>query len=501
MQGPSGDIRDFQDIKSFSRIERGRTECRIAFEFLAILSLALLHHFAVVPFWTLPLVLILISSRQHALLVLMHEGVHRRISKHRFWNDLVSELIAWQFLMSMQGYRRHHVLHHKIENLNTALDPDWLRKQKPEWVFPMKRFTLAKILLGDVLLMNTADFYHEAKDAKNNLVNTDRERHWKWARLSYLVILASALILSGYWKLWLLYWVVPIFSFTKAILRIRSIADHFGIPNERQSNHPFSRTRTILGSLPERILLAPCSIGVHGTHHYHSGIPYYRLRAAHSYLMKKSESYVQYGKFYSTYYKALNECLNPPAPQVDRLKSDSDLELYRSETAKHVGVEYPMAYLREARVYALRKSDGTILGGFAFVAGCELRTVQSLPVNLQSRVLSGNYVELTGLWLAPESFRPFTVIHFWLALSWAAVPFVRKKLIFTFSSSKLGLKKMYSVLKPDEIYHGTVPILQGMTGEDIESINETPCFRLAFLPVLNPNFYWNRIRVRRFRVS
>lgn len=293
------------DLRQLSQIQPGRAELRLFLELAVIISMIFVHVSAVIPTWTLPLVLIVIASRQHALLVLMHESAHRRISKNIFWNDFLGELIAWNFFAFMHGYRRHHHAHHAIENLNTSLDPDWQRKRNAQWQFPMKKTDFVRMILRDILLLNTWDYVREAKDAKNNLVQTRSERHWMRARIIYSCALAIALITTGLWQIWLLYWLLPILTFLKAIFRIRSIADHFCLKND----HPFARTRTVLSKAWDRFLIAPCSVGVHGPHHIYPSIPYYNLRTAHAILMRDPE-YRTHAPVTYGYHRALGECLS-----------------------------------------------------------------------------------------------------------------------------------------------------------------------------------------------
>jgi len=87
--------------------------------------------------------IIIIAARQHALLVLMHEGAHRSISKDRNLNDLLSDMLCGApLLVSTRSYRTVHLTHH--QNLNTAEDPDWCRKvddssERNQWLFPAQQ--------------------------------------------------------------------------------------------------------------------------------------------------------------------------------------------------------------------------------------------------------------------------------------------------------------------------------------------------------------------------
>src|ERR1700684_1174028 len=95
-----------------------------------------------------------IGSRQHALLVLMHYGVHYRLLRNRWLNDWMSEVVlAWPHLVTARQYRKNHFAHHKY--LNTAQDPDLKRRAgDPVWVFPQTVPNLAKTLFRDATGLN-----------------------------------------------------------------------------------------------------------------------------------------------------------------------------------------------------------------------------------------------------------------------------------------------------------------------------------------------------------
>ena len=114
----------------------------------------------------------------------------------------------------------------------------------------------------------------------------------------FLVALAFALTVLGGWRLYAMYWLLPSLSVLKAILRIRAIADHFGL------DAASAPTRTVLAPWYERVLIAPCSIGIHHVHHAHGSIPYYRLREAHE-LLSATPAYRATVRVSSSYRQAL----------------------------------------------------------------------------------------------------------------------------------------------------------------------------------------------------
>ena len=292
-----------EQIKQFEKIDSTRAITRLIMELSAIF--ALIYIGVNTSLWLYPLVILGIASRQHALLVLMHECAHGVFVKSKLGNNIFGEFIGWNHFMLMRGYRRHHTKHHVLRNINTMKDPDFSRKQNHKWVFPMRRSKLVKTFLMDVLMLNTYELVQEAKDAKNNKLKTKEDKFVYYARIFYCLALFGTLVLTGNFGNYLLFWIVPAFSFLKLILRIRSIADHFHTTNDNY----FDRTRTIEAPLLERLLIAPCNIGVHNEHHIFAKVPYYNLLKLRKYLMQ-NETYrnlqISSPSYYSTLFRELS---------------------------------------------------------------------------------------------------------------------------------------------------------------------------------------------------
>jgi fatty acid desaturase len=97
-----------------------------------------------------------------------------------------------------------------------------------------------------------------------------------------LALLATVTAL-GAWRVFAIYWVVPLLCWIPGILRLRSFAEHWKL--EASPDQP-ARTRTIVPTLVERIVLAPANVWLHGAHHTLVSVPYYRLPEAHHALMR-----------------------------------------------------------------------------------------------------------------------------------------------------------------------------------------------------------------------
>jgi hypothetical protein len=95
-----------------------------------------------------------IGSRQHALLVLGHDATHYRYQRTRWRNDLFGNLLLmWPTFASVEGFRKYHGTHHQYTNLpNDGNRQLWHTHNAtgefaPEWVFPKTRRGLALMIL------------------------------------------------------------------------------------------------------------------------------------------------------------------------------------------------------------------------------------------------------------------------------------------------------------------------------------------------------------------
>lgn len=218
---------------------------------------------------------IFIASRQHSLLIGIHDAAHSRLFTNKSWNDFLSNLlISWPLLFKMEAYRIRHLPHHKYAN--TANDPDFRRER-----FPESRGEFVGMLIKDMIGFGIIDQFKELK----NLKAPAYTGYMKWSRLGFYVCLISGLTYFSIWKEFLIFWLVPAFLWLRAILKIRMVADHTGV--ETQAD-PFN-TRTVIPSFIDRILWAPRKCSYHLEHHYMASIPSYNLHKLHTILMSKEE--------------------------------------------------------------------------------------------------------------------------------------------------------------------------------------------------------------------
>jgi fatty acid desaturase len=99
-------------------------------------------------------------------------------------------------------------------------------------------------------------------------------------RVAYYAALIGLITLLGAWPPVLLLWFVPIMTLLPAILHLRSVSEHFGLPG----GHELANARNVHTSFWERWLLAPHGIHRHLDHHLFPYVPFYRLAELHDIL-------------------------------------------------------------------------------------------------------------------------------------------------------------------------------------------------------------------------
>jgi fatty acid desaturase len=237
--------------------------------------------------WNLPLyvaTVVWIGSRQHALMILMHDGVHYRLFHSRWVNEWVSEvLLAWPVLISARAYRRNHFAHHRY--LNTEHDPDWARRQGDSaWVFPKRPGELLGLMMRDLSGLGAIGLIRLIGRLLSK--DTGVSKQFVFLRYGFYFVLLGIVLWLSAGKLIMMYWFVPLFTWLIFIFRIRSIAEHSSIWGR---NVFFSQTRTTVPSILQRVFVAPKNVSYHIEHHLYPSVPFYRLPKLHALLSLSPE--------------------------------------------------------------------------------------------------------------------------------------------------------------------------------------------------------------------
>lgn len=298
-----------EEIRDFSRLESGKFTAAATLEFATIAAAIWVSQTWFNPV-TYTLAVVVIGSRIHALGALMHDATHYRAYSSRLLNEIVGEVIALPVSISMASYRNTHFAHHR--HLNSDDDPDWVKfRDTREYAFPASRGRMAvrilRNLLGLQAVVETIRIHFQKRADR-----ADIPRLLARARLVFFVSLLVASIVFGFWKLLLLYWVVPLVTVLLAIRYLRNVAEHYAVENE----HVLNETRTMTAPLWQLWLIAPWGINYHVEHHLYPGVSCFRLGELHRLLMTRDPyprmAHVTHGYFGGL----LRECAaaRPAAP-------------------------------------------------------------------------------------------------------------------------------------------------------------------------------------------
>jgi fatty acid desaturase len=261
--------------------------------------------------WSYLLSVLVIGSRQHALGTLVHDGTHYTLAKNRNVNDFLSDFFcALPIFISTRGFRIFHITHHRYTR--TEKDPEvHAGAAHPDYIWPKNKNEAYKVLIKDLLGINALSAFGNIfiwSDVPS-LMGKSKE-HWikqkivpgiaefldrtnpryristkvKLGLLAYYISLFSVLTYFSWWKVFLLYWVVPMFSVLAFIIRLRGMSEHNGLKLETELNS----SRTTLWKNPVMAyLVTPFFVNYHLEHHLFPQVPYFHLKDLHHELMKQ----------------------------------------------------------------------------------------------------------------------------------------------------------------------------------------------------------------------
>lgn len=172
---------------------------------------------------------------------------------------------------------------------------------------------------------------------------------------------------------------------------------------------------------------------------------------------------------------------------------DAALE-YQKITKQYLDIEFPISYLRRSKIFGIYDGDNNLVGGFLIVMEGQLRSFESLPslTYLPKSVDRWDVAEINCLWLAPELRKSFFSIVFWLFVILQLILSGRKYFTYTYSTEKINLRNFYARAKPILIFEGKTKQLEGMTEEEVESIELVSRFNIILAPIRNLNLILRR---------
>ncbi len=218
----------------------------------------------------------MISTRQTALALLMHDQVHRLGLRTKYGDWLVNLMIGYPLLVStVEDYAKVHLAHHKY--YFTSSDPDFLRKAGEEWTFPKSIPAILMIIARDITGLNVLRLIKGKKATKSAEFNR-RNPSPRWLRIGFFVTLVTVLTLLQGWTIFLLYWMLPLLTMTQVLIRWGAVAEH---EYNVEGGSVLDTTPIVELKWWQRIIFPDLNFGYHVYHHFHPGVSFSKLSEVH----------------------------------------------------------------------------------------------------------------------------------------------------------------------------------------------------------------------------
>ncbi|WP_347888137.1 fatty acid desaturase [Nitrosomonas europaea] len=252
--------------------------------------------------WMTALAIPIIATRFNILGLLVHEQVHQLGLRGRYGDTLANILTAYPIGITVEDYAKVHLSHHKY--YFTEDDPDFLRKSGPDWTFPMPTLHLIKLLLSDLCGLS---FYRilQGKRLENKQIYKRLHPTPKWLRPTFYIGLAVLLTYFELWPAFLVYWLLPLMTFTPLIVRLGAVCEH--VYNLPQAGIIESSPLIIL-SWWEKLLLPNLNFALHAYHHFFPGVAWCNLPKVHEIF--KAENLVNECAVFQGYWSYLSYLQN-----------------------------------------------------------------------------------------------------------------------------------------------------------------------------------------------
>ncbi len=297
-------------VKELSVLDPARAVAATAEEWAAIIAAIALCSLFWHPLLYL-VALVVIGSRQHALLIIGHDASHYRYLPTRWQNDLFANVfLMWPTFASVEGFRKFHSTHHQYTNLpgdgnrHIWYTHDAMGELEPGWRFPKTRAGLGLVLL------RRAFFFTGLFWIVRGLVGASLVPSPSWmiaAKIVFYSSIAGALTFFEAWPGFLLFWLVPFCTWHIAVQYVRIICEHSAVESDEAE---YAITRTTVPTWLESLLILPRNVGYHLEHHWYPSVPFYRLPELHQHLMAR-EGFRTNAVVRRSVITSLGECVRP----------------------------------------------------------------------------------------------------------------------------------------------------------------------------------------------
>lgn len=272
-----------------------------------------------------PFLIFFIAGRQGAILQLVHEASHNRISNNKKVNNFFgSWLTSYLVGINLKGYTNGHLAHHAHTSTECEPKSDSEKYRIVDFSNPKIYYLFIKDVLGITALQIFFDYGNNKKLSKNKNINIVKNLKPKLLFLFYLVIIQLVILAIFQFNIknYLLFWLYPAMGPHMVLMRIRGIAEHglskqlgkkiFSAKEGQYYTRSFltskNEYRISILSFIEKALIGSFSVYYHHEHHMNTKIPYYNLEKYHELIFqevnKNTEKFENYPLYEKGYFSA-----------------------------------------------------------------------------------------------------------------------------------------------------------------------------------------------------
>ncbi|WP_221936673.1 fatty acid desaturase family protein [Skermania sp. ID1734] len=260
--------------------------------------------------WSYPLAVIVIGTRQRALLNLRHWSAHRIAAKNSTLNLVIGTVLsAYPILGRHYGFKRSHVATHHPRLGDADLDPD-LRRFIADGVYDggdrkqlTRRLLIRPLLCLPIWAERVRGWGQKYRNRKGsgeavtlpapvnrNLYWERRMRLDRMAFLCFWSIVAGTLVLTGNFEQFVLFWLVPYATAFPVIGWFIELSEHTPMMMTTKSELHMTRNKHSRGI--EKFLTGIHADQYHLDHHLDPRTPYWNLPKAHI-IRRQDPSYAE----------------------------------------------------------------------------------------------------------------------------------------------------------------------------------------------------------------
>ena len=245
---------------------------------LTAIGISIKTHFA----WPIYLpAIFIISTRQNLLGLLVHEQAHYLGFRSKVGELMANLLTAYPLLITTDDYAKVHLSHHTF--YFTEKDPDYLRKQGEEWTFPFEPVKFLKLLLSDLMGINTWKTL-KGKRTRENYIGKRKTATSKWFRFLFYGCFIFIFTVLKIWKLFFFFWIIPLITIFQVFIRWGALCEHkYNLINPKiQESTPLIKLRWW-----EQFLFPNLNFTMHIYHHYFPNISFANLPKVHQIFQRE----------------------------------------------------------------------------------------------------------------------------------------------------------------------------------------------------------------------